>query len=117
MNRYPYNAGHLLALPLREVSDLCDLSAEEGSDLWMTITLAERVLRRVLQPAGFNIGFNVGSAAGAGLPEHLHCHLVPRWDGDTNLMPVLGGVRVLPQALESLYDQLLPVFREESEAH
>jgi ATP adenylyltransferase len=111
MNRYPYNGGHLLVLPLREVADLTDLDGGEGADLWRTIVLSERVLREVLNPDGFNIGFNVGSAAGAGLPGHLHCHLVPRWNGDTNLMPAVGAVRVLPQALESLYDKLLPAFQ------
>ncbi|MDR0340633.1 MAG: HIT domain-containing protein [Puniceicoccales bacterium] len=117
MNRYPYNAGHLLALPQREVADLTDLDAEEGMDFWRTILFAERVLRKVMKPDGLNVGWNLGSAAGAGLPGHMHCHLVPRWHGDTNFMPVVGSVKVLPQALESLYDQLLSAFQKEMEAN
>lgn len=113
MNRYPYNAGHLLVLPLRKVADLMDLDAEEGADFWRTVLLSERVLRQVLNPDGFNVGWNLGSAAGASLPDHVHCHLVPRWHGDTNFMPVIGALKVLPQALESLYDRLLPAFQRE----
>ena len=114
MNRYPYNCGHLLALPQREVDDISGLDGEESAELWCTITLCERVLRMAMNPDGFNIGFNIGSASGAGLPKHLHCHIVPRWDGDTNFMPVIGDVKVLPQALEHIYDQLLPIFSKEA---
>jgi ATP adenylyltransferase len=113
MNRYPYNAGHLLVLPVREVGDLAELGEEESIGLWREVLLARRVLAQLLRPDGFNLGFNLGSAAGAGVPGHLHCHLVPRWDGDTNFMPVIGEVKVLPEALESLYDRLLLLFQAE----
>jgi ATP adenylyltransferase len=108
MNRFPYNAGHLLVLPVKEVEDPLELDEEERCVLFTTVLRAQRALKEVLAPEGFNIGFNVGSAAGAGLPHHLHCHVVPRWNGDTNFMPVTGSTKVLPQALEDLYDQLLP---------
>ncbi|MDR2667480.1 MAG: HIT domain-containing protein [Puniceicoccales bacterium] len=114
MNKYPYNCGHLLVLPQREVADPLDLNGDESVELWRSVLLCEKVLRRTMKPDGFNIGFNIGSASGAGLPKHLHCHVVPRWDGDTNFMPVIGEIKVLPQALEHLYDQLLPIFSEEA---
>ncbi|MDR3117311.1 MAG: HIT domain-containing protein [Puniceicoccales bacterium] len=108
MNRYPYNAGHLLVLPVRRVGDLAELDDGEAAGLMAGIRRAQRTLVRAMAPDGFNIGFNVGGAAGAGLPDHLHCHVVPRWNGDTNFMPVVGATKVLPQALEDLYDTLLP---------
>lgn len=106
MNKYPYNAGHLLALPNRETGDIEDLSEQEYADLFRTIRKAKKLLRLTLSPDGFNIGFNLGAPAGAGIPGHLHCHIVPRWSGDTNFMPVVSGTRVLPQALETLWEQL-----------
>jgi len=106
MNKFPYNAGHLLVLPQREVGDLEDLTDEERNDLFTTILKAKKLLRLGLSPDGFNIGFNLGAPAGAGIPSHLHCHVVPRWSGDTNFMPVIGGARVLPEALESLWERL-----------
>jgi ATP adenylyltransferase len=108
MNRYPYNAGHLLILPTREVGDFDGLTDEEQRALFATVLRAQRILKQAMQPEGFNIGFNVGATAGAGIPSHLHAHVVPRWGGDTNFMPVVGDTKVLPQALESLYDLLLP---------
>ncbi len=115
MNKFPYNAGHLLVLPRREVGDLEDLTAEEHSDLFATVLKAKKLLRLALSPDGFNIGFNLGAPAGAGIPSHLHCHIVPRWSGDTNFMPVIGSARVLPEALESLWERLhsfLPEIKE-----
>jgi ATP adenylyltransferase len=106
LNRFPYNAGHLLAVPYREVAELEQLSTEERADLMDAIVLAQRVLRRALAPDGFNIGFNFGAAAGAGIPSHLHAHIVPRWSGDTNFMPVLGRTRVLPQSLDTMLARL-----------
>jgi ATP adenylyltransferase len=106
LNRFPYNAGHLLAIPFREVDDLADLSPEEKLELMETICLAERLLRRVLKPDGFNIGFNLGTAAGASVTRHLHCHIVPRWAGDTNFMPVIADSRVLPTSLEGMWEGL-----------
>ena len=106
LNKFPYNPGHLLALPYRELGDLSDLRDEERSDLMETIVKGKVILARALNPDGFNIGFNLGSTAGAGIPAHLHCHIVPRWNGDTNFMPVVGKTRVLPQALESTWERL-----------
>ncbi len=106
LNRFPYNAGHLLVAPFREVADLPDLTADERADFLETTILGETILRRALAPDGFNIGLNLGTAAGAGIPRHLHLHIVPRWSGDTNFMPVLGETRVLPQALEAMWLRL-----------
>jgi len=106
MNKFPYNAGHLLVLPQREAGDIEDLSEDEFSDLFRTVRKAKKLLREVLSPDGFNVGFNLGAPAGAGIPTHLHCHIVPRWSGDTNFMPVIAGARVLPEALETLWDKL-----------
>ena len=106
MNRYPYNGGHMMAVPLRHVGTLGALTAEETREMMELTCLAERLLERVVRPQGFNIGLNQGAAAGAGLKDHVHMHIVPRWEGDTNFMPVLGGVRVMPQALEELRAEL-----------
>jgi ATP adenylyltransferase len=106
LNRYPYNAGHLLVVPYREVSGLSDLNTDERADFMESLIQAEDILRNALNPDGFNIGFNLGSAAGAGIPKHLHAHVVPRWNGDTNFMPVLGETRVLPQSLEAMWERL-----------
>lgn len=106
LNRYPYSGGHLMAAPLRHVGSLGALTAEEMREMMELACLAERLLERVVHPDGFNVGLNQGSAAGAGLKDHLHLHVVPRWEGDTNFMPMLGRVRVMPQALEELYAAL-----------
>jgi ATP adenylyltransferase len=106
LNRYPYNAGHLLAIPYREVAGLADLTADERADLMDCLVLGQDILTRAIKPDGFNIGFNIGRAAGAGLPSHLHGHIVPRWEGDTNFMPVLGQTRVLPDSLDSMWRRL-----------
>jgi ATP adenylyltransferase len=108
LNRFPYNPGHLLAVPFREVAEPADLDPAERADLMEIIVVAQQVLRAAVNPDGFNIGFNLGSAAGGSI-AHLHAHIVPRWIGDTNFMPVLGETRVLPQALESTYDRLVAV--------
>jgi ATP adenylyltransferase len=106
MNRFPYNAGHLLVVPFREVAGLEDLEAEERHELIDLMAEAQRILTRALQPDGFNTGFNFGRAAGAGIPTHLHCHIVPRWSGDTNFMPVIGHTRVLPESLDAMWERL-----------
>ena len=106
LNKFPYNPGHLLAVPNREVADLCQLKAGERGELMETIVKGKSILTAALKPDGFNIGFNFGSAAGAGIPSHLHCHIVPRWKGDTNFMPVVGQTRVLPQALAETWEAL-----------
>ncbi|MGJ3241695.1 MAG: HIT family protein [Opitutales bacterium] len=112
LNKFPYNAGHLLALPRRAVADLCDLSAPERTALMDCICLGKTILQKGLNPDGFNIGFNFGDAGGAGIPQHLHCHIVPRWSGDTNFMPVLGETRVLPASLEAMWNRLEPIARK-----
>lgn len=106
MNRYPYNAGHLMVIPYREVADLDDLSEEEQIEYLQLIIRAKKMLKNAIHPDGFNIGINLGVEAGAGIPWHLHCHIVPRWKGDTNFMPVLGETRVLPTALDTLWERL-----------
>lgn len=105
LNRFPYNAGHLLAVPFRPATDLTELTAAERADLMDEIVFAKELLNAALSPQGFNIGFNLGAAAGGSIP-HLHAHIVPRWQGDTNFMPVIGETRVLPQSLEAMYRRL-----------
>ena len=106
MNRYPYNAGHLLVLPYREVPDIEDLNDKERICFFNATIKAKRILQEALKPDGFNVGINIGEAAGAGVPKHLHLHIVPRWKGDTNFMPVLGSTRVLPQSLNAMWEHL-----------
>jgi ATP adenylyltransferase len=106
LNRFPYNPGHLLAVPFRDVSDLGALDATERADLFEELILGEQLLASALKPDGFNIGFNLGSAVAGGSIEHLHGHIVPRWNGDNNFMPVLGQTRILPQALEATWEKL-----------
>ena len=105
LNRYPYNPGHLLAIPFREVADIEELDPAERADLFDTIIFAKRLLRATIKPDAFNLGFNLGTASGGSI-EHLHGHIVPRWNGDNNFMPVLGQTRVLPQALETIWEKL-----------
>jgi ATP adenylyltransferase len=99
MNGFPYNSGHVLIAPNRHVADLCDLTADERAEIMELTAKMKRIMDNVMQPQGFNFGFNLGAAAGAGVRDHVHGHLVPRWIGDTNFMPVIGNVRVVPQAL------------------
>ncbi len=99
LNRYPYNGGHLMVVPYKEVADLNGLMDEEVADLWRLVRLCTNALKAVMKPDGFNIGINLGKIAGAGIEEHLHIHIVPRWSGDTNFMPVIADTGVLPQAL------------------
>ena len=108
LNKFPYNPGHLLAVPFREVADPVELTAAERADLMDSIVLAQEVLRAAVRPDGFNIGRNLGSASG-GSVTHLHAHIVPRWNGDNNFMPVLGQTRLLPQALSATYERLRAV--------
>mgnify|MGYP000083849438 CR=1 FL=1 len=107
MNRFPYNNGHLLAAPVRHTADLTELSDVESSGLIRETAFAEKLLRKALSPDGFNIGINVGATAGAGLPGHVHVHIVPRWQADTNFMPVTADVKVIPEALDALYGRLV----------
>jgi ATP adenylyltransferase len=111
LNRYPYNNGHLLVAPRLHKAELDELGPEEQLDLSQTTTRMVGAIRRIAQPEGFNIGLNLGRAAGAGLPGHLHWHIVPRWSGDTNFMPVLGAVNVIPQALDAFWEALTEALR------
>ncbi|MHB8899942.1 MAG: HIT family protein [Thermoguttaceae bacterium] len=106
LNRYPYNNGHLLVAPHRHVADLQDLLPSEHLEMAETIARQVDLLRAELQAEGFNVGLNLGRVGGAGLPGHLHWHVVPRWNGDTNFMPVLAAVKVIPQSLDSLWQLL-----------
>ena len=99
LNRFPYVGGHLMTVPYKEVADLHGLTDEELADLWKLTRRCLAALTAVMKPDGFNVGINLGKVAGAGIAEHLHIHVVPRWNGDTNFMPVLGDVKVLPEAL------------------
>ncbi len=106
LNRYPYNNGHLLVAPKRHVARLDLLEAAEQLDLVQTISQMIGLLERTVRAEGFNVGLNLGQVGGAGLPGHLHWHIVPRWCGDTNFMPILAGIRVIPQSLEALWEVL-----------
>lgn len=110
MNRYPYTGGHLMVAPFRHLGAPDDLNRDEALELHELTVRSLSVLRRAMNPQGFNIGINLGEAAGAGLKDHLHRHIVPRWVGDTNFMAVLDGPRVIPEALYATYDLLFPLF-------
>ena len=110
LNLFPYNGGHLMVVPRRHVATLGGLDDGELVDLARTTRLAEAALTDAYQPQGMNVGVNLGRPAGAGIADHLHVHLVPRWNGDTNFMPVVGNVRVLPEDLFQTADRLRPVF-------
>jgi ATP adenylyltransferase len=107
MNRYPYAAGHLMAVPYRKVGDLEALTPTERNELMDLAIYAQRLLREVVKAQGFNVGFNLGSAAGAGIDSHIHLHIVPRWVGDHNFMPVIGRIRVISEGLQALYEKLV----------
>jgi ATP adenylyltransferase len=106
LNRYPYNGGHLMIVPYKEVPDLNGLTEEELADLWKLVRRCLNALKTVMNPDGFNVGINLGKVAGAGIADHLHIHVVPRWTGDTNFMPVIAGAGVLPDALEAIAEKL-----------
>jgi ATP adenylyltransferase len=108
--KFPYNPGHLLVLPTRHTGDLEDLSPQENVEISSLLQEGVRVLREESDPHGFNVGLNLGRAAGAGIPGHLHWHVVPRWVGDSNFMPVVGETRVLPQLLAETFARLKPRF-------
>jgi ATP adenylyltransferase len=116
LNTYPYTGGHLMVVPYRQASDLNDLTDEELADLMRLTRRCQNALRRIMNPDGFNIGLNLGKVAGAGILEHLHVHVVPRWQGDTNFMPVLAGTTVVPQALRELAAQLRTALQEDARA-
>lgn len=106
LNRFPYTNGHILLAPTAHVAELDEMSDEVLSELALRTRDAQRILKGALEPHGFNIGINIGRCAGAGLPGHIHYHIVPRWNGDTNFMSVVGGARVIPQELGQVRDAL-----------
>jgi len=110
MNRYPYTPGHLLVCPFRHTSDFVSLTAEETLETSSLLQGCMRILGELYHPEGFNLGMNLGVSAGAGIREHLHWHIVPRWYGDTNFLPVLSGTRSIPEMLIESYDRLRPEF-------
>ena len=107
LNIYPYNNGHMLIVPNRHVPDLSDLKREEREDLLDLLEATKALLDKRMHPDGYNIGINLGKAAGAGFPKHIHIHLVPRWKGDVNFMPITGHTKVVSQSLKALHEQLL----------
>lgn len=115
LNLYPYTNGHLLVAPLAHKATLAELDDDEMLQCNQVMQRMIEVLDDVLHPHGYNIGLNLGKVAGAGLPGHLHWHVVPRWEGDTNFMPALAAVRVIPQSLEALYDQMAAVLAKGAE--
>ena len=108
--KYPYNPGHLLILPVRHTGELEDVTVDEHVAIAELLRRSVLALREASNPHGFNVGLNLGQAAGAGIPDHLHWHVVPRWSGDTNFMPVIGQTRVLPELLAESYAKLRPRF-------
>lgn len=110
MNLYPYNNGHLMVVPYHHTSDIAVLDRESSCEMWDLICLSRKVLSAAIRPDAFNIGMNIGRVAGAGIDQHIHMHIVPRWNGDTNFMPVIGATKVISQAINDTYDTLLPHF-------
>lgn len=115
MNCYPYSCGHLMVIPYRHLSQLNDLIFDEKLEMFNLIDLAVRVLKETMKPDGFNLGVNLGKTAGAGVEDHLHAHIVPRWNGDTNFMTVVGESRVISEDLTKTRNQLLPFFENLSQ--
>jgi ATP adenylyltransferase len=107
MNRYPYSVGHLMAVPYKKTADLASLGENEIVELWNLVTHAQALLRVATRAHGFNVGLNLGECAGAGVVDHLHIHIVPRWKGDTNFMPVIAGTKTISEGLRALYDKLM----------
>ena len=107
MNRYPYAVGHLMAVPYRKTADFAALGENEIVELWNLVAHAQALLRAATKAQGFNVGLNLGECAGAGIVDYLHVHIVPRWSGDTNFMPILSGTRMLSEGLRSLYGKLI----------
>jgi ATP adenylyltransferase len=111
MNKFPYSSGHLMVIPLRHTAKFENLSSAEGADIFLLLQKSIKVLKKTLKPQGYNVGLNLERAGGAGITKHLHYHVVPRWVGDTNFMPVIGDHRVIPQSLQRIYKHLAPHFK------
>lgn len=112
VNRYPYNSGHLMISPYRHIGDIEKLTQDERHELMDLCVDSQKVLKTALYPDAFNVGFNLGHAAGAGVAEHLHMHIVPRWNGDTNFMPVLADTRCVPEAIEKTAELLRNIWKK-----
>lgn len=110
LNRYPYNSGHLLIAPYRHVASLDEISDEEYSEMTNTARIATRIIGQLMRPSGFNIGMNIGRAAGAGVPGHVHLHVVPRWTGDANFMSTIGDIKVVSQSLAATREEFAREF-------
>ena len=110
MNLFPYNNGHLMVVPYQHTADLLDLPSTTTAELWSNLCLCKQALSDAFHPDAFNIGMNIGRSAGAGIDQHVHMHIVPRWNGDTNFMPVIGKTKVISQGITETYEQLLPHF-------
>lgn len=115
MNLYPYNSGHVMAVPYAHVPSLADLEEEAGAGLFSLAQVSIRCLTEILHPDGFNLGINQGDIAGAGVADHVHLHIVPRWAGDTNFMPVLADAKVMPELLTATWEKLRPAFERQGE--
>lgn len=110
MNLYPYNPGHLMVVPYAHTNDLPGLPAQASAEMLALGQRCVAILKQLMNPDGFNLGMNLGRTAGAGIDEHLHLHVVPRWNGDTNFMPLIGGVKLIPEAIDETYAALQPLF-------
>lgn len=114
LNRYPYVNGHLMIIPGRHLGGIEELTDEERKEIFALLDISVKVLKDAMNPHGFNIGMNLGKAAGAGIAEHVHVHIIPRWEGDTNFMSVVGNVRVIPEDLATTASKLAPLFKKYS---
>lgn len=112
MNIYPYNNAHLMVSPYKHISSISKLEREDLIDLTLITQTSLQILENALNPGGFNVGINIGKTAGAGFADHVHIHIVPRWNSDTNFMPVLSETKVMPEHLNSTYEKLIPYFRD-----
>jgi ATP adenylyltransferase len=112
MNRYPYVSGHLMIIPIRHIGKIEDLTGEERSEIFALLDTTVRVLKEAMNPDGFNIGMNIGKAAGAGIEEHFHVHVIPRWEGDTNFMSAVNNIRVIPEDMQTTATKLAPLFKK-----
>jgi len=115
LNRYPYVNGHLMIIPERHLGDIAELTTEERTEIFTLLDISVKALKEAMKPNGFNVGMNLGKAAGAGIAEHVHVHVIPRWEGDTNFMSVVGHVRVVPEDLATTAEKLAPLFKKYSQ--
>lgn len=112
INRYPYVSGHLMIIPMRHIGEIEELTGEERSEIFALLDTTVRVIKEAMNPGGFNIGINIGKAGGAGIEEHLHVHVIPRWEGDTNFMSTVNDIRVVPEDVLTTAAKLSPLFKK-----